>query len=104
MAREQAHQAALLAPSARPFADPRQDSTPPPDDDALVARRIAAQRLQELEDALERARRLAREHRAEVIGLKGRIQYLESRLTQLWAHQATATAADTPSSAERHPA
>lgn len=52
--------------------------------DAEARERVDRQRLQELEEANARARRLAGEHRAEVAGLKNRIRDLEDKLADLW--------------------
>ena len=60
-------------------------------EDAELAQRMATQQLHELEEQVARGKRLAREHRAEVAGLKSRIKDLEERLNQLWAQQGSVT-------------
>jgi archaellum component FlaC len=53
-------------------------------DDELVSYRLAAQRLQELEDSLAKAVSQAQERKTEVAGLKSRIQDLEATVAQMW--------------------
>lgn len=53
-------------------------------DDEWVSYRLAAQRLQELEDSLAKAVSQAQERKTEVAGLKSRIQDLEATVAQMW--------------------
>jgi hypothetical protein len=108
IAREQAHASALEAATAQlavAIPAPPQavvaDTTAGPETQAVDAdgdlrERLARQRLQELEEGMARARSLAREHKIEVAGLKGRIHDLEDRLAQLWARHEPEVAIEPP--------
>lgn len=55
----------------------------PGDDDLRIARQLDQQRLQELEEALRKARQAASDGRIEISGLKARVRDLESTVQRL---------------------
>jgi chromosome segregation ATPase len=69
-------------------------------DDELVSYRLAAQRLQELEDSLSKAVLQAQERKTEVAGLKSRIQDLEATVAQMWKQPQYQTHTDLQASNE----
>ena len=69
-------------------------------DDELVSYRLAAQRLQELEDSLAKAVSQAQERKTEVAGLKSRIQDLEATVAQMWKQPQYQTHVDLQASNE----
>ena len=69
-------------------------------DDELVSYRLAAQRLQELEDSLAKSVSQAQERKTEVAGLKSRIQDLEATVAQMWKQPQYQTHTDLQASNE----